>query len=131
MHTTESARPLTILLVDDSQLIRERLSDMLGRLDRVQIVGAAGNAERGLELLREVEPDVMIIDVRMPGQSGLAMLPIIKSSPSPPTVIVMTGYAEFRKQAIELGADFFLSKATELYQLPKIVEGLRDNRPVT
>lgn len=118
------ATELRVLIVDDSATIRVRLAELLGEIEKIEVVGEAANAGEGLEMARRLRPDVVTLDVRMPGQSGLEVIGQIKQLEPSPTVIVLTNfpYPAYRNRALDLGADFFFDKTTELHEVLEVVE---------
>jgi DNA-binding NarL/FixJ family response regulator len=82
------------------------------------VVGEAADAQQGLELARTLHPDLVTLDLRMPGGSGLNVIKQMKQLEPSPTVIVLTNYAHaaYRKRAAEAGADFFFDKSSEFQQ---------------
>lgn len=117
------ATELRVLIVDDSATIRVRLAELLGEIEKIEVVGEAANAGEGLEMARRLRPDVVTLDVRMPGQSGLEVIGQIKQLEPSPTVIVLTNfpYPAYRNRALDLGADFFFDKTTELHEVLEVV----------
>ena len=69
-----------VLIVDDSELIRQRLIALLAESPEIRIVGEAGNSREALEAMRRIRPDTVILDIRMPGGSGIELLKQIKPS---------------------------------------------------
>lgn len=112
-----------ILVVDDSNLVRGLLSDMLSELDGVCTVYRAADAREGLKRVSEVEPDLVTLDIRMPGETGVDLLAKIKTQKDPPEVVILTNYPfpSYRKRCAEHGADHFLDKTTELHKLLEVV----------
>ncbi len=112
-----------ILVVDDSNLVRGLLSDMLSELDGVCTVHRAADAKEGLELVSQLEPDLVTLDIRLPGETGVDLLAKIKAQKDPPEVVMLTNYpfSTYRKVCAELGADHFLDKTTELHKLLEVV----------
>jgi DNA-binding NarL/FixJ family response regulator len=110
---------MKIVIVDDSVAIRERLKHMLAEVDSIEIVGEAASAVEGAILTEAACPDVVILDISMPGGSGLEVLSRIKQCPRPPFVAVLTNhpYEPYRKRSRALGADFFFDKSQEFYRL--------------
>lgn len=121
---TQTRRSIEVLIVDDSSLIRQRLIALLNGLDGVEVTGEAETAVHGLESVHALNPDVVTIDLTMPGGSGLKLLEEIRKLDKAPMTIVLTNYPypEFRKRCAELGVDFFLNKASEIQRLPQILE---------
>ncbi|HEX9887303.1 MAG TPA: response regulator transcription factor [Longimicrobiales bacterium] len=124
---SEVERPTEVVIVDDSTVIRQRLRALVNSLDGVVVAGEAGDGAAGLEIIRNARPDVVILDIMMPGASGLDVLKEVKASPEAPTVIVLTNYpySAFRQRSISLGAEHFLVKATEFDRIRGILAGLR------
>src|SRR5262245_3875733 len=106
---------IKVLIADDSVIVRERLVDMLSELEGIQLVGQAEDALEARSLAQKHRPDVAILDVRMPGGSGVDVLHEIKKRTPDTTVIMLTAYPhmDIRSKCVEGGADFFLEKSTE------------------
>ncbi len=105
---------IRVLLVDDDPLVRSALSLMLGGQSDIEVVGEAGNGEAGLALVTELEPDVVLMDIRMPVMDGLETTHVLHQSAAPPAVVVLTTFDadEHVLRAIAAGADGFLLKDT-------------------
>ena len=118
---------LKVFISDDSAIIRERLVTVALDQPDIAVVGQAENAPRPLAALRQTRPDVVILDIRMPGGNGIEVLREVKKLDPAPKVIMFTNYAhaQYRKKCEELGADFFLDKSTEFDRLPQALEQVR------
>ena len=105
---------IRVLLVDDDPLVRSALSLMLGGQSDIEVVGEAPNGEAGLALVSQTEPDVVLMDIRMPVMDGLEATRVLHSRPSPPAVVVLTTFDadDHVLRAIASGADGFLLKDT-------------------
>ena len=105
---------IRVLLVDDDPLVRSALSLMLGGQGDIEVVGEAGNGEAGLALVTELEPDVVLMDIRMPVMDGLEATQALHQRPAPPSVVVLTTFDadDHVLRAIAAGADGFLLKDT-------------------
>lgn len=115
---------IRVLIADDEALIRSGLELILGLQDDMAVVGAVGDGDAALEAARELAPDVVLLDIRMPGTDGLTATAAITALPSPPAVIVLTTFAADGHiiEALRAGAMGFLLKDTP----PKdLVEGIR------
>ena len=117
---------IAVLIIDDSELILQRLARMLVEQDGVGAVLKAATGREGVEMTHKFDPELVILDIRMPGGSGLDVLPEIKSHDPSPTVAVLTNYpsADYQKRCTELGADFFFEKATEFTKLLEVCSRL-------
>jgi DNA-binding NarL/FixJ family response regulator len=124
-----------VLIADDSDAVRNALSSLIARLPGVEIVGLAHTGTEALELVRTLMPDVVTLDIRMPGMNGMRVLEALRSDPVKPTVIVLTGLAEdeYRQKCLQLGAQYFFNKATEFEKVVEILatrgRGDSDQRP--
>src|SRR4051794_3759620 len=122
MKTNNSIR---IVLVDDSPLFLERLATLLSGVPGVDVVGQANDVPSGLKLIQEICPDVLVLDIGLPGQSGIELLSVIKQREPSPVVIMLTNYniRQMRERCMELGADFYFYKPDEF---EKALEVCRD-----
>ena len=81
-----------VLLVDDHEMSRRGLEAMLSTADWVEVVGEAGGCEEGLARIAALRPDIVLLDIRMPGVDGLACLAEIKKLDHPVAVVIVTLY---------------------------------------
>jgi len=120
---------MKVFIADDSPILCERLKTMLSDFPEVEISGQAKDTPEAIKFIKELKPDVVILDIRMPGGSGIEVLQSIKKDRPDIKVIVFTNYPypQYRKKCMELGADFFFAKATESEEVPKVIEQLLKN----
>ncbi len=118
---------LTLFLADDSWFIGERLPAMLAELTGVEVIGQAADGIDAVNSIRKLKPDVVILDIRMPGKNGLEVLQEVKTFKPAPCVIMLTNYPypQYRKKCLDLGADYFLDKSVDLDGLFTLVKQLR------
>jgi DNA-binding NarL/FixJ family response regulator len=118
--------PVRTLLVDDSVAFLAALRRFLADHPRVRVVGAAASGRDGVAAMVRLRPDLVLLDLVMPGMSGLEALRWIKAVPDPPRVVVLTFQDEagFRDRATALGADGFVTKAEMARHLIPAVEAL-------
>ncbi len=123
--SSQSTGHRTVLIVDDSTAVRRRLYAVLDPIDGVEVVGEATDAEEAFEMCKDLRPDVVTLDLVLPGESGVDVLEQIKGLDPSPQVIVLTNYPypAFRKRCEALGAEFFLNKATEFEKIEQILKG--------
>jgi DNA-binding NarL/FixJ family response regulator len=121
---------MKVLIVDDSKIVCDGLQQMLSNIDDVEIVGQAHNAKDAITSISESNPDVVILDIRMPDKSGIEVLKDIRNKKLPIRVIMLTNYPypQYRKKCEELGADYFFDKVTEIEEIPKVIEELVKNK---
>ena len=101
---------MRILLVDDEPLAIELLDSLLKKHDGVEIVGHANNGRRALVAIREQKPDVVFLDIEMPGMTGLEVVESLQSDNHMPHVIFATAFDKYAVEAFDLSAvDYVLS----------------------
>ena len=124
MDSPRSNSKIKVFIADDSLIVREHLVTMLDELAGIEIVGQAGNVAEAISAIRLLKPDAVILDILMPGGSGIDVLENIKQNDSTLVVIVLTNYPYpvFRQKCLQAGADFFLDKSTEFDQIPELFE---------
>lgn len=103
---------IRILIADDSTLFLFSLLRFLAPATDLEVVGSAGSGQEALEQLEVLSPDLVLMDLEMPGMNGLSAIKHIKARPDAPRVIMLTFHdsAEYRLLAMTLGADGFVSK---------------------
>jgi DNA-binding NarL/FixJ family response regulator len=112
-------RPLSVLLVDDHRLFREGLSALLSRDNRIAVTGQGGNGNEALTLAQEINPDIVLLDVEMPGPPVTTTLERLRNSSPASKIIILTMHAQPRLmgQLISLGASGYLMKDMEIDEL--------------
>jgi two-component system, LytTR family, response regulator AlgR len=113
---------LRALVVDDEQPARERLASLLRELGQVEVVGEARSATEALARIEELDPDVLYLDVRMPGMSGLELARHLGTLDDPPTIIFTTAYDEHAMAAFEAQAVGYLLKPVRKEKLAAATE---------
>ena len=108
MRTTQ----IKILIVDDHMVVREGLKRILADVEDIQVQAEAGNSVEALALLRERDFDLVLLDLSLPGRTGLELLRMIKDEQPKLPVLVLSAYAEdqYAIRALKDGADGFLNK---------------------
>jgi DNA-binding LytR/AlgR family response regulator len=110
--------PMQTLIVDDEPLARERLSRMLAEVETVEIVGEAEDGVRAVEMIEVLRPDLVFLDIQMPGLDGFG---VIEALEDPPPVIFVTAYDEYAIRAFEVSALDYLLKPFGRERLNKAV----------
>jgi two-component system LytT family response regulator len=106
-------RDTRVLIVDDEPLARDVVRDLLGRIEGVTVVGECGDGVRAIDAVRDLEPDVVFLDVQMPDLDGFAVLRALPKEHSP-VVILVTAYDEHAVKAFEAEAlDFVVKPFTD------------------
>ena len=121
--TTRAAGTISALLVDDEQLAREELSYLLKEFPEVEVLGAARNGLEAIRLIEDLEPDVVFLDVQMPGLDGLTVIQKLREKNLPlPHFILATAYDQYALEAFRLEALDYLLKPIEKERLALSVE---------
>lgn len=124
-------QPLQVFLVEDSPIIRERLTESLSTPGRIEVVGHADTEHGAIAALMSTEWDVLVLDLQLKQGTGLGVLKALAGAkPEGAKVIVLTNYAipQFRDRSVALGADFFFDKSREYYRVKSVLEDLAANR---
>lgn len=114
-----AARIIRVLVVDDHQIVRDGLKMFLSVQDDMELVGEAGDGEQALDLCKQVEPDVVLMDLVMPGMGGSAATAAIRAEHPNVQIIALTSYTEENlvHQALEAGAIGYVLKDIESEKL--------------
>jgi len=122
---SQSDEPLLALVVDDDEVFRDRLCRALAQ--RNWEVSGVGGGEEALGFARERSPDLVLVDLRMPGMGGLDLVQELRATDSSMTIIVLTGYGSIPTAitAMKRGADYYLSKPADADQILSVYETLR------
>lgn len=115
-----------ILIVDDNMNFVDRMISLLQETDSPRQIFSANNYDEARRMLVEVIPDIILLDINLPGKNGLEILKLIRSENSFSTVLMLTNHADayYRQQCMELGADYFLDKSEDFGLVPGIVNQL-------
>lgn len=117
---------MRVLLADDSDLILDWLKEMLSVFKQIEIVATLKNGKEALDAMRLLKPDLAIVDLKMPGLSGLEVLKEIRKVDKKVKFIILTFYAfdPYRQSAVKAGVDYFFSKVDDTEQVLLVVKGL-------
>ena len=118
---------MKVLIVDDSEVVRERLKAMLSEVTELKNINQAEDVPEAISSLHKLKPEVVILDIRMPGGSGIDVLQKVKKGNCPPLVIVLTNYPypQYRRKYVDAGADFFFSKSTEFDKVTEVLRRIK------
>jgi len=110
---------LRSLIVDDEAPARERLRKLLAQNELVKLIGEADNGIKAVEMMEELTPDLVLLDIQMPGLDGFG---VIKMLQNPPLIIFVTAYDEYAIQAFEVNALDYLLKPFTKVRLERAIE---------
>ncbi len=107
------------LIIDDERLARQELKNLLATYPEIQIVGEAANAEQAVEMIEQLNPDVIFLDIQMPGKNGFELLEEISGVPD---VVFVTAFDEYAIRAFEVNALDYLLKPIQTTRLAESVK---------
>src|ERR1043165_1445029 len=110
------------IIIDDERLARAELRKLLQDFPEVEVIDEAANAEEGIEKIDSQQPDLIFLDIQMPGKTGFDMLSQLERSPQ---VIFTTAYDEFALKAFEVNALDYLLKPVEPKRLADAIQKLQ------
>ena len=126
------AAPIRVLAVDDQRVVREGLALLLSLLPGVEVAGTAADGEQALALAAELKPDVILMDLRMPGMGGVEAITRLRELGHPARVLILTTYDTDRDvlPAIEAGATGYLLKDAPRDELIRAVRAAHRGQSV-
>jgi len=121
---------MRVLIADDSTIMRERLKAMISEITELKNISQAEDVLGAINSFQKLNHDAVILDIRMPGGSGIDVLREIKKGAQPPLVIVLTNYPypQYRRKCMDAGADFFFDKSTEFNRVAEVLKQLSQNQ---
>ncbi len=113
---------VNVLIVDDEPHARERLERLVGEVPHCEVVGVCGTGQEALRLVSELEPTVVLLDIRMPGMSGIEAARHLLTLPGPPAVVFTTAYDEYAMAAFDTQAVGYLLKPVRKERLERALQ---------
>lgn len=120
---------MKVLVVDDSDIVRDRISVMLSSIKNLEVVGTSANSIDALYLVNELKPDAVTLDIRIPGESGIEVLKKIKSNQPSTIVMMLTNFPieQYKNKCRKLGSDYFFSKSDDFEKVEEVFNKLAGN----
>lgn len=114
---------LTVFLVEDSPAIRARVAAMLGEVPDVRLIGAADRVREAIDRIETTQPDALVLDLQIPGGSGLDVLRAVRGSQPGLRVAVLTNLVndQYRRACVAAGAEQFLDKSEQFDRIPALL----------
>lgn len=121
---TDAARPIRVMLVDDDALVRSGLRMLLGGTETIEVVAEADDGAGVLAAVDRHRPDVVLMDIRMPGVDGVSAAGLLAAQPTPPAVLMLTTFDadDLVLRALRAGASGFLLKDTPPAEIVRAIE---------
>jgi len=117
---------MKVFIADDSRAVVKRLADLLEEVPGAHLVGQASDVPEAVQGVQKLKPDVLILDLQMPGGTGFDVLHAIRVDHPHLYVLICTNYAypQLRDECLTAGANFFLDKSAEFEKIPVILREL-------
>jgi CheY-like chemotaxis protein len=124
-----STKKMKIFIADDSSLFVERLTELLRDVPGVEVAGQAGDVSESVRCIQQMRPDAVILDLQMPGGSGLDVLRAIRPGHPGLYVLICTNYPypQYREECLSAGANYFLDKSAEFEKIPALLHQFLTN----
>ena len=121
-------KDIRILLVDDHQVVREGLQHMLKQEEDMEVVGQSANGEEALSQIEMRSPNIVLMDIKMPGIDGIELTRQLKEKQPSCNIIMLTLYDEYLAEAIEAGAVGYLLKDVKREELVRAIRAVHQGR---
>jgi len=119
-------KPLTTLIVDDEPLAIERLQLLCARQPDIDLIGTASDGEAALRLTEQLKPDLLLLDIAMPGKDGLDVARALSGKPDAPAIIFVTAFDRFAVEAFDVAAIDYVLKPVERERLSLAISRVRE-----
>ena len=122
---------IKVFLIDDQAMIRAAVRSLLNQREQFCVVGDSGDARKAIDVLVEARPDVIVLDITMPGLSGLDAIPLIRKALPRVRILMLTHHEgeTFVEQALRGGAEGYLSKDSDPAELAIAIEAVHRGDP--
>ncbi len=128
----ETVHPIRVLLADDHAVVRQGIRQFLEISDTVTVVAEASDGLEAIRLIREHQPDVAVVDIQMPGQSGIEVTRSIRAERLPVGVLILTAFDDppYVKAVLQAGANGYILKTAEAHELVEAVQAVHEGQSV-
>ena len=130
MSPSDAEKRYRVILTDDHQILRLGLRNLIGRDERVEVVGEAGDGRALIDLLRQVPADMVILDLSMPGMNGIKLLETLKLTHPDLKILIFTMHREkeFFRHAMRRGVDGYILKDDDFDRILTAIRDIRSGR---
>src|ERR687892_1847441 len=119
-------QPLRVLIADDEPLAAERLQLLLARAEGAQLVGTASDGDSAINLTEALHPDLLLLDIAMPGLDGIGVARALAAQTPTPAVVFVTAFDQFAVAAFEVAAVDYLMKPVDPDRLQRALDRARE-----
>jgi len=125
-------QPIRVLLADDHAVVRQGIRQFLETSDRIAIIAEASDGLEALRLIHEHRPDVAVLDIQMPGQSGIEVTRAVRAERLPVGVLILTAFDEtpYVKAVLQAGANGYVLKTAEAAEIVEAVQAVHEGQSV-
>jgi DNA-binding NarL/FixJ family response regulator len=129
---TETVQPIQVLLADDHAVVRQGIRQFLETSTNIAIVAEASDGLEAIQLIREHQPDVAVVDIQMPGQSGIEVTRAIRAERLAVGVLILTAFDDppYIKAVLQAGANGYVLKTAEAHELVEAVQAVHEGQSV-
>jgi DNA-binding NarL/FixJ family response regulator len=125
---TVTGNKIRIILADDQVSTRRALKALFTYEPRIEVIGEVGDGKEAFRLVGELQPDLILLDVKMPSMDGIEATQRIKSAWPMVKIVVYTLYPDFQQEAYLAGADYFLIKGSQGFSPSQVILSLFPDR---
>lgn len=126
MMASTTVREISVLIVDDNRVFAQRMAGLLDEMENVWNIQQAHSYDDAVHQLTMHRYDYLLLDINMPGKSGINLLQTIRQSDWNGSIIMLTNSSEalYKQRCLSLGAGYFLDKTTDFEKVPLILNGI-------
>lgn len=130
--TDDNSHPITVILADDHAVVRSGIRDFLEQDTSLRIIAEAGNGDQAIALVQAHHPDVLVLDIQMPGKTGIEVVKIIRAAGGDMGILILTAYNDepYIIGALRAGANGYVLKTAEPEELVAAVHAVYDGQSV-
>ena len=124
------SEPIRVILADDHAVVRKGIREFLETNDALKVVAEAANGDEALKLIRDLRPDVAVLDIQMPGQSGIEVTRAVRAERLPVGLLLLTAFDDepYIRAALQAGANGYVLKTAEAQNLIEAVHAVYEGK---
>ena len=129
---SDTTKPVRVILADDHAVVRKGIREFLEMSGNVQVLGEASDGVEVLRLIREHRPDVAVLDIQMPNQTGIEVTRAIRSERLPIGVLILTAFDDepYIRAVLQAGANGYVLKTAEAHEIVEAVQAVHEGQSV-
>lgn len=129
---SENEQPIRVVLADDHAAVRQGVRQFLETSDRIEVIAEAADGVEALHLIQERQPDVAVLDIQMPGHSGIEVTRAVRAARLPTAVLILTAFDDdpYVRAVLEAGANGYVLKTADAAEIIQAVADVHEGRSV-